>query len=543
MSTNTKFEAQPEELTKKYVYSCRNRHAFGSMWPNIYDTAWVSMVSKSTDGKRSWLFPKAFEYILAQQQADWAWEAYADPIDGILNTGAALLAMLKHRENGASIVTGETTRDLEQRIQGATSWLQKSLQEWDVQSCNHVGLEVLVPALLAQLSGYDIHYSFPSSEYLEELNKAKFKSFEPDTLCEPIPTIILHSAEALIGRIDFEKVRHHEVDGSLMGSPAATAAYLMNLSVWGEEAEAFLHRVADQHGDSCFPSAFPTSIFEVGWVFSTLLEHSISLESIESQCLIEIVAFLKQALLRSENTVGFAPGILADADDTSKALQILGRLGVSTDACSLVETFFNGRVFEIYHLERHASMSTNCNALKALILTGGFSKYTMQTLSTVTYLCDSWYSGVLRDKWNVSELYSTMLLAQAFVLLLRCLDSGTLPALLADIVKQRVSIVLTQIHSRVLLQQEPGGSWGNESPEVTAYAVLTMLTLTKVPWFTATQTEMAQVIAEGKSFLRQNGSKWGLRDHLWIEKVTCAMPNISRAYCLAAVQTEITPQS
>jgi hypothetical protein len=54
---------------------------------------------------------------------------------------------------------------------------------------------------------------------------------------------ILHSIEALIGIVDFDKLPYLKVGGSMMGSPSATAAYLMHCSTWDEGAEAYLRDV------------------------------------------------------------------------------------------------------------------------------------------------------------------------------------------------------------------------------------------------------------------------------------------------------------
>ena len=63
---------------------------------SIYDTAWVSMISKNRGGNRYWIFPKSFELILDSQSQEGGWQQYASDVDGILNSMAALLLMLRH---------------------------------------------------------------------------------------------------------------------------------------------------------------------------------------------------------------------------------------------------------------------------------------------------------------------------------------------------------------------------------------------------------------------------------------------------------------
>ena len=80
---------------------------------------------------------------------------------------------------------------------------------------------------------------------------------------------VLHSLEALVGKIDFDKIAHHKVSSSMMASPSATAAYLMYSTKWDEESERYLESVilnGSGRGSGGVPSAFPTPIFELSWV-------------------------------------------------------------------------------------------------------------------------------------------------------------------------------------------------------------------------------------------------------------------------------------
>ncbi|MCJ1240864.1 geranylgeranyl pyrophosphate synthetase [Varicellaria rhodocarpa] len=216
------------------------------MSSSVYDTAWVSMILKGAPNSQQCLFPDAFQYILDKQSSKGGWPSYADPVDGILNTAAALLSMLKHLKiQGASAFNfndqgkGES---LTERIEKGSAWLQSSLDNWDVKSCNHVGFEVLVPAPLGLISDYNITFYFPGAQTLRQLNATKLANFNEQMLYTKLPTSLLHSLEAFVGQIDFERVQHHLINGSLMGSPAATAAYLMNVSNWDTQAEEYLRR-------------------------------------------------------------------------------------------------------------------------------------------------------------------------------------------------------------------------------------------------------------------------------------------------------------
>ena len=66
-----------------------------------------------------------------------------------------------------------------------------------------------------------------------------------------------------------------------------------------------------------------------------------------------------------------------------------------------------------------------------------------------------------------------------------------------------VSIILAQILTRTLENQGVDGSWGQGSFEITAYSVLTLLSITKVPWIGSLCQEAFQAAEKGKDFLRQ----------------------------------------
>ena len=285
----------------------------------IYDTAWVSMVSKDVDGCISWVFPECFEFLLEQQLPSGGWESYASKDDGILNTLAGLLAMMKHqsRDDDKSLLEG--------RIQRAVEYLENSLRDWEVESSVHVGFEVLIPTLLKMLEDEGIKFIFPGRKMLLMLNSIKLRLFSPEILYGRTKTTLLHSLEAFIGKIDFDQVRHHKTFGSMMGSPASTAAYLMGTSEWDEEAELYLRKVIREgsgKGNGAVPSVFPIPIFESSWVWrphcgsnadlltssqvvSTFLQGGFSVESLGKENLESIASYLEQHYHAQDGLLGF----------------------------------------------------------------------------------------------------------------------------------------------------------------------------------------------------------------------------------------------
>jgi hypothetical protein len=83
------------------------------------------------------------------------------------------------------------------------------------------------------------------------------------------PESILHSLESFIGLVDFDRLGVHLRNGGMMGSPASTAAYLMNASQWDEAAEGYLKEaVANGRriANGMVTTVFPMSTFEFAWV-------------------------------------------------------------------------------------------------------------------------------------------------------------------------------------------------------------------------------------------------------------------------------------
>lgn len=126
-----------------------------------------------------------------------------------------------------------------------------------------------------------------------------------------------------------------------------------------------------------------------------------------------------------------------------------------------------------------------------------------------------------------------MLLTQGFMKLLRKCDSSEIKQIPDSLMFYRIPIVLAQALSQTLQSQLPSGSWGAGSCEVTAYAICTLIELQSSPWSNAIQKLITSAISRGREFL--SNSNWEDGPKLWIEKVTYKIPNLTRAYCMAAL--------
>lgn len=207
---------QAQALLASLAAQCLAGQGLGSMSASVYDTAWLSMVRKPADAGAAgtWLFPECFDFVLSEQLPSGAWKSYATPVDGILNTAAALLS-LKTR---LRLQPGH--HDWLSRSQTAETALKQLLHGWDMDSADQVGFEILLTSLLSLLEQEGISLDFPQLNALRATRNAKLAKLPHSTLYET-PSTLHHSLEAFIGHIDFDRVRRwREANGSMMGSPA-----------------------------------------------------------------------------------------------------------------------------------------------------------------------------------------------------------------------------------------------------------------------------------------------------------------------------------
>jgi len=272
MDSSVDVSAEAEALISHLADRCSRGEPLGSMSASIYCTAWVSMIQKPTDGGRSWLFPQAFQYVLDKQSLKGSWghgSLGTNDVDIILNTMAALLSVLKHRNEAKLRGYDLEIADLDGRIKSGTACLKQKLEHWDVARTEHVAFEILIPTHLSLLHLEGVEFQFTGLKKLTELNTLKMAKFMPEFLYGTPKTTMIHSMEAFVGKIDFDRLKHRLEEGSMMYLPSSTAAYLMNVSAWDDEAEAYLRMVLDKSevsGSGGFPAAYPSEVFEIGWV-------------------------------------------------------------------------------------------------------------------------------------------------------------------------------------------------------------------------------------------------------------------------------------
>lgn len=270
--------AEAVALIRRALDNWNDSYGAGNMSCAVYDTAWVAQITKTVNGEKRWLFPECFHFLLDSQADDGSWgNDKSSQIDGILNTAASLLALKRHAAEPLNI--RQVPQDeLIRRIDIAIASLQAQLAVWRVSTTTHVGFEIIVPALFKYLKEEDatLDLDFQGKPVLDSINALKMSHFRPELLYSTTKLTALHSLEAFIGIIDFDRVAHHRVQGSMMASPSSTAAYLMNASNWDDEAEAYIGQAIKSgagRGSGGVPSAYPSMHFEYTWVCLTYSSH------------------------------------------------------------------------------------------------------------------------------------------------------------------------------------------------------------------------------------------------------------------------------
>ncbi|KAH8799111.1 Copalyl diphosphate synthase [Xylogone sp. PMI_703] len=538
------FADDARSLLRRTLANYDEQYGLGAMSCAAYDTAWVSLVTKSIDGKKQWLFPECFQYLLATQSDEGGWAVGTGAqIDGLLNTAAPLLALKRYASEPLQLQLD--AQDLTNRIERATVSLRSQLAAWDVSTTDHVGFEIIVPAMLEYLQRENpsLVFEFDGKTTLLKINNAKMSRFRAEYLYGPRRMTALHSLESFIGKIDFDKVKHHKVQGSMMGSPSSTAAYLMHASQWDDESEAYLRHVikfAAGQNSGGVPSAFPSTHFEITWILSTLLRGGFAPSDLESAELSKLTEIMDNSFEKENGVLGFAPYFQSDVDDMAKTITSLNILGLSVSPESMIQAFEAETHFRTYADERDPSCTANSNALAALLHQPDVSLYSSQIFKLAKFLSDCWWNsdGKIKDKWNVCYLYPSVLLVETLVDLLFAIEQNKRPGVFDQEIQFRIAITLFQACLRPLLEQQANGSW-NQSLEETAYAVLILAEARRLAFFDGLHGPLNDAIARGVAFI--NSFTERPLNYIWIEKVSYASPLLTDAYILAALKAASSP--
>ncbi|PWY71149.1 hypothetical protein BO83DRAFT_427767 [Aspergillus eucalypticola CBS 122712] len=241
-------------------------HGFGAVSASIYDTAWVSMVKKPVIGREmAWAFIECFKFLSEAHCEDGGWDANAVLFDCIACTLAGLLALKKHLTEEKDHTSRQA---LDEKISRATHFLRQALPKLPAAVAYElpIGAELWLPKMLELIEEKRIHLDNAAVlAWILLAQDRRISRFPIESLHEKGFTSVAHSLEGLIGYADFNRVSMLKTCGSMMGSPFATAAYLIYSEKWDADAEAYIRRAlnspcAGQNGG--VPSTYQTTVFE-----------------------------------------------------------------------------------------------------------------------------------------------------------------------------------------------------------------------------------------------------------------------------------------
>ncbi|KAI8951624.1 diterpene cyclase-like protein [Xylaria longipes] len=531
-----------DSLVQRAASCYDEQYGFSTASPQVYDTAWVAMITKTTDGVKKWLFPESFHYLIRNQAQDgsWGFDITSQTV-GILDTGAALLALLRHASDPLQILD-YAKDEIAGRIRLASQSLAAQLKTWnDITATNHIGVELIIPALLEYLRHEDdsLHFEFESKDALDGMAAEKLSRFRPEMLYEQRPSSALHSLEAFIGKLDFDKVAHHLFNGSMMASPSSTAAYLMNASNWDDRAEGYLQDVNHRgtgHGDGGIAGTYPIHYFEFNWTVATLLQVGFDLAATSPTAVNKIAEIVKKGFVQDR-------GRAIDVDDTAKGLLALKRLGQSSGLSPdvMIKIFEKEDGFATFGGERDRSVSSHCHVLSVLLEWGDKPRYASQIRKAAIFVCEAWWNHDKRfkDKWHLSHLYPTMLMIEAFTALLRDLEANPDSEDFSQELRQKIAIALCQASTRTLLEQREDGSWEG-SAEQTAYAILALTEARHLCFLKDLESRMSSAIERGAAFLKTASAR--VPGRYWTSKTSYSVKLVYEAYVLAALKVSTNLQ-
>ncbi|KAI4213347.1 MAG: hypothetical protein LQ351_004088 [Letrouitia transgressa] len=132
--------------------------------------------------------------------------------------------------------------------------------------------------------------------------------------------------------------------------------------------------------------------------------------------------------------------------------------------------------------------------------------------------------------------YGMMLFAQSLMMLVEKWDQGFLEDLPQTLLAERIRMVLFGILVDTLLTQNHDGSWGaRQSRETTAYAIITLVTLSNFPLSYHLMSQLQRSVIRGRKFLQDRIRDWKDPDFIWIGKAIYGVAILSEAYTIAAM--------
>ena len=136
-----------------------------------------------------------------------------------------------------------------------------------------------------------------------------------------------------------------------------------------------------------------------------------------------------------------------------------------------------------------------------------------------------------------------MLMAKAFMRLIRLWEQGFVPVPDDPSIRDKVIISLFQALTRTLQSQNADGSWGSgQRCETTAYAVIALTKLASLSSAPRVKMQSTLAIKNGRDYLSKNYLPFSEPELIWTGKTTSGSSTLHQAHVLAALQAPTPKQ-
>jgi len=471
------------------------------------------------------------------------------------------------------------------------------LNGWNIDELDMTGFEIVIPSLLSALEKLtpSVTFDFPDKPRLYKENQRKMNIIPIEAIfalaARRQPITIVHSLESFTNTFDMSRCQNEgfqAINGSYGSSPAATAAVLIAAQEWDEKAYAFLKKIIDNRPSHAskfgfVPTLCDVGIFETCWISHCVGEMIMSMEDnpntdFSTPDMQELTsrnaAFITymKALLKEQKGVlrwvSWDNRIPGDVDDTGVANYLIRHFDADAtfDLSPITRTFWNGRYFITYPLERTFSVSVNVHILNFLlsererarvkgtlplmvptITKTGVTR--QANLDNIIITDINWIAAqrnqnhFWKDKWNRSPWYTTMKSIQVL------LSLHKYPEMLAATSFKNLETLHAYCRKSIdcaLSVQHEDGTWGEASSdaqgnvEETSYVVRMLKEGLRV-W--SEDEKLKKALVGGQEYLLRHfdeamndkGFFHNKQPFLWVNKQLYTVPRILRASMLSAL--------